>query len=123
MATHNEFGKEAEIAAAQYLIQNNYKILERNWRYLKAEIDLIAIDESASELVIIEVKSLNSADFKNPEEAVNKKKRKLLMNAADQYIITNQIILEARFDILSMLKQNSSWKITHIKNAFKAHEL
>lgn len=123
MATHNEFGKEAEIAAAQYLIQNNYKILERNWRYLKAEIDLIAIDESASELVIIEVKSLNSADFKNPEEAVNKKKRKLLMNAADQYIITNQIILEARFDILSMLKQNSSWKITHIKNAFKTHEL
>lgn len=122
MATHNEFGKDAEAAAADYLIQNNYKILERNWRFLKAEIDLIAIDESVTELVIIEVKSLNSDGFKNPEEAVNKKKRKLLISAADQYVLSNSITLEVRFDIISMLKQNPFWKITQIKNAFQAYE-
>lgn len=122
MATHNDFGKEAEIVAANYLIQNNYKILERNWRFLKAEIDLIAIDQSVSELVIIEVKSLHSADFRNPEEAVSRKKRKLLITAADQYTISNEIILETRFDIVSMLRENSTWKINHIKNAFHAYE-
>jgi len=122
MATHNEFGKEAEIVAANYLIQNNYKILERNWRFLKAEIDLIAIDQSVSELAIIEVKSLHSADFRNPEEAVSRKKRKLLITAADQYIISNKITLETRFDIVSMLRENSAWKINHIKNAFHAYE-
>lgn len=122
MATHNDFGKEAEITAANYLIQNNYKILERNWRFLKAEIDLIAIDELNQELVIVEVKSLNSNDLRNPEEAVNKKKQKLLITATDEYIIRNQINLETRFDIISMLRQNSSWKINHIRHAFRAYE-
>lgn len=122
MATHNDFGKDAEAEAVRFLIQNNYKILERNWRFLKAEIDIIAIDETASELVIIEVKSLNSDSLKNPEEAVNKKKRKLLIIAADHYVTSKSITLEVRFDIISMLKRNSSWKIIQIKNAFQAYE-
>lgn len=122
MGTHNDFGKEAEIAAANYLVENNYRILERNWRFLKAEIDLIAFDEADSELVIVEVKSLSSKDLKNPEEAVNRKKQKLLITAADEYLTSKNINLETRFDIISIVKQNSSMEISHIKHAFYAYE-
>lgn len=122
MATHNDFGNEAEKFAAEYLVKKNYKVLAKNWRFLKAEIDIIAIDESKNELVIVEVKSLFSDNLKNPEEAVNKTKRKLLIKAADEYIISNSILLETRFDIISLVKQNSKWKINHIQNAFYAYE-
>lgn len=122
MATHNDLGNEAEKFAAEYLTKNKYRILAKNWRFEKAEIDIIAIDEPKNELVIVEVKSLFSAKLKNPEEAVNKAKRKLLIKAADEYIISNSISLEARFDIISLVKHNSKWKINHIKSAFFAYE-
>lgn len=122
MATHNDFGKEAEIFAAEYLAKNNYKILAKNWRFLKAEIDIIAIDNSTNQIVIIEVKSLASNVLKNPEEAINKPKKKLLITAANEYIIQNEIQLEARFDAISLVKFNSEWKVNHIKSAFMAYE-
>lgn len=122
MATHNDFGKEAEIYAAEYLAKNKYKILAKNWRFLKAEIDIIAIDLSKNELVVIEVKALVSDNLKNPEEAVNKAKKKLLIKAADEYISQNSIDLETRFDVISLLRRNGEWKIHHITNAFTAYE-
>lgn len=122
MATHNDFGKEAENFAAEYLLKNNYKILTRNWRSGRAEIDIIAMDLSKNELTIIEVKALFSDNLKNPEESVNKAKQKLLTKAADEFITANSILTETRFDIISLVKQNSRWNINHIKNAFMAHE-
>lgn len=122
MATHNDFGKEAEIFAAEYLVKNNYNILDKNWRFGKAEVDIIAIDNSKNELTIIEVKALISDNLKNPEEAVNKSKKKLLLIAADEYIKKKSIELETRFDIISLVRQNSQWKINHIQNAFTAYE-
>ena len=55
MATHNELGKKGELFAVQYLQKKGYRILERNWRYLKAEIDIIALFENT--VVIVEVKN------------------------------------------------------------------
>lgn len=122
MATHNDFGKEAENFAAEYLVKNNYKILAKNWRFGKAEVDIIAIDNSKNELTIIEVKALVSDNLKNPEEAVNKAKRKLLIKAADEYVHKNSVELETRFDVISLIRKNGEWKINHIQNAFTAYE-
>lgn len=122
MADHNDFGKEAEKFAAEYLSKNNYKISAKNWRSGKAEIDIIAIDYSTNEVVIIEVKALISDNLKNPEEAVNKAKRKLLIKAADEYVCSKSISLETRFDIISLVKKKLEWKVNHIKNAFMAYE-
>lgn len=122
MATHNDFGKEAENFAAEYLVKNNYKILAKNWRFGKAEVDIIAIDNSKNELTIIEVKALVSDNLKNPEEAVNKAKRKLLIKAADEYVNQNSVELETRFDVISLIRKNGEWKINHIQNAFTAYE-
>ena len=58
MATHNDLGRLGESLAVGYLLENNYVILERNWRFHKAEIDIIAKKEA--QIIIIEVKTRNS---------------------------------------------------------------
>ena len=121
MAEHYDFGKKAEDEAELYLKQNGYEILERNYHFRKAEIDIIAKIEST--LVIVEVKARSSAFFQEPEEAVNKKKRGLLIAAADAYVTRHNLDENVRFDIISILKEKSGeLKINHIQNAFDSIE-
>lgn len=122
MAKHNLFGQEAENRAAKFLEEKGYKIIERNWRFQKAEIDIIAIDTESSNLVIAEVKARNLNPLMEPEMAVNKKKRRLLIMAADHFIVSNKIDLDCRFDIISIEKTREEWVIDHIVNAFFSFE-
>lgn len=122
MATHNDFGKEAEIAAVEFLKKKGFLILERNWVFQKAEIDIIAQDLSSNELIIVEVKARKEHSLTNPEDAVTKSKRNLLVKAANEYLISKDIQLETRFDIISLVKKQDSWKIEHIPNAFLSFE-
>jgi len=122
MAQHNECGKEAEFRAAKFLEKKNYEILKRNWRFLKAEIDIIAKDLTTNQIVIVEVKARKANPLVEPELAVTKAKRKLLVQAADHFIISNEINLETRFDIIGIYKSDSEWIINHIENAFLCFE-
>lgn len=122
MAEHNLFGQMAENEAARFLIAKNYKILERNWRFHKAEIDIIAIDPQTNQIVIAEVKARNINPLLEPEMAVNSKKRKLLISAANEYIVSNEIDLDCRFDIISIERKGEKWEIDHIENAFFSFE-
>lgn len=100
MALHNEFGKEAEEMAVNYLVKNGYEILHRNWRHSHFEIDIIA---KKNELLrIVEVKALKSPNVSYPEQAVTKKKFKHLLKAADEYLFQNQQYKHVQFDILSI---------------------
>ena len=121
MAEHNDLGKFGEELAVDFLEKNGYEILETNWTFDKAEIDIIALFEN--ELIIVEVKSRSSDFMSAPEEAVNKKKKKMLILAADDFIQKNNFISEVRFDILALLKKQQSWSVNHIKNAFNASEI
>jgi len=118
MAEHNEFGKEAEKYAESYLKEKGYGIVAKNWFFNKAEIDIIA--KFQNQIIIVEVKALHSDGLTNPEDAVNSKKRKLLIMAADEYIQQNNIVLEARFDIISMVKTGTKWKISHLEDAYNS---
>lgn len=122
MATHNDFGKEAENKAAEFLKKKGYILLKRNWHFLKAEIDIIAKDEKANQIVIVEVKARKNMPLLNPEEAVTKSKRSLLVKAANEFIVTSEIELETRFDIISVNLTGENWKIEHIENAFLSFE-
>lgn len=122
MATHNDFGKEAELKAVEILKKKGYTILEQNWAFQKAEIDIIAKDHSTNEIVIVEVKARKDQSLTNPEEAVTKKKRNSLVKAANEYLITKEIELESRFDIISLVKSSKDWKIEHFENAFLSFE-
>jgi putative endonuclease len=116
MATHNDLGRLGESLAVDYLLKNNYVILERNWRFQKAEIDIIAKKEG--QIIIVEVKTRNSNFFGDPQSFVSPEKIKLLVKAANQYLVSNNIPLEVRFDILAIIKNKSTQEITHFKDAF-----
>lgn len=116
MAQHNELGKEGEQQAIQYLRQKGYRILEKNYRFKKAEIDIIA--QKGDVLVIVEVKTRSTDYFGNPEEFIDKKKIKLLVTAADHYVIDKDIDVEVRFDIVAILRKGNSYEIEHLEDAF-----
>jgi putative endonuclease len=116
MATHNELGIEGEKRAVIHLQKQGYTILETNYRFQKAEADIIA--QKADTLAVVEVKSRTSADFGNPEEFVNKKKIKLLVKAVDQYINENDLDVEVRFDVIAILFQKNEVTLNHIEDAF-----
>lgn len=116
MGKHYDFGKEGEDLAAAFLVQNGYQLRTRNYRYLKSEIDIIA--EQDGVLAIVEVKSRKSDYVQGIAEAVNKKKIQQLVKAADHYVSTQNVQLEIRFDIITILKNANSFEIEHIKDAF-----
>lgn len=117
MADHNELGKLGEQLAAQFLLDKGYVILERNFIFDKAEIDIIAQKEDDT-IVVLEVKTRNSAFFGDPQSFVTPGKIKLLVKAANEYMISNDLATEVRFDIISVLKNNTTQKIEHFQNAF-----
>jgi putative endonuclease len=121
MAQHNDLGKKAEDLAAEFLLKNGYKILARNFRYQKAEIDIIT--EKDSLIIVVEVKARSTDVFNLPQEAVNKKKIKSIVSAADHYLEKFNKNQEVRFDIISVLPdEKGNLSIEHIINAFEAFD-
>lgn len=116
MAAHNDFGKEAEQIAADFLIKEGHQILERNFTFGHAEIDIIS--QKGNILHIVEVKARNSSAYGTPESFVNKQKIDLLVKAANHYIQKNDLDLEVQFDIVSIVKNSVEFNITYIEDAF-----
>ena len=116
MAQHNELGKKGEQLAIEFLVEKGYKILEKNYRYLKAEVDIIAQKENV--LAVVEVKTRSSDYFGNPQDFVNPKKIKLLLSAIDNYVIEKDLDVEVRFDIIAIIHKNNNTKIEHLEDAF-----
>ncbi|MCL4135641.1 UNVERIFIED_CONTAM: hypothetical protein GTU68_042343, partial [Idotea baltica] len=109
MAQHNELGKKGEQIAIDFLLKNDYKILEKNYRYLKAEVDIIA--QKKDILAVVEVKTRTSNYFGNPEEFVSPKKIKLLLSAIDYYVNERDLDVEVRFDIIAIITNKKETKI------------
>lgn len=116
MAEHNDLGTEGEGLALSYLRGKGYIILETNWRYGKNEVDIIA--EDGEFIVIVEVKTRSTDYFGRPEFAVDKRKQRLLIWAANAYILRKNLDREARFDIVSVLDGPEGFEISHIEDAF-----
>jgi putative endonuclease len=116
MPQHLELGRKGEDAAANYLVKNGFSIRDKNWKTKYGEIDIIA--ETPEFLVIVEVKTRSSAAFGNPEDAVDLRKQRLLVNMADFYIRKFDINKETRFDVLSVIMNAGGTSITHYPFAF-----
>lgn len=117
MAAHNELGRYGEHLAKTYLEQQGYLILETNWIYGRAEIDLIAFYED--KLIFVEVKTRRSVDYGEPEDFVDWKKEKQLEFASGVYIDRRKHLGEIRFDIVAIVFENKElYKINHIEDAF-----
>lgn len=105
--------------AAEYLKKLGYEILDERWHLNHLEIDIVAIDTESRELVFVEVKTRTSANYGNPEEAVDYKKIMRSVRAADAYIKQHSRMEDWRFDIISVISNgHDAPKIDHIKEAF-----
>lgn len=121
MADHNDFGKIAEDLAADYLQKSGYTILVRNFRFQKAEIDIITEKEGL--IIIVEVKARSTDAFMLPQEAVTKTKIRSIVLAANHYLEKSGKQNEVRFDIISVLPdENRNLTIDHIADAFQAFD-
>lgn len=111
-----EKGLKGEGIASRYLAENGYKVLEQNWRYQKAEVDLIA--EKDNTVIFVEVKWRQTSDFGEPEVFVNRGKQKHLIRAAQAWADRNDGDFEIRFDIVALTGYESKLKVHHIEEAF-----
>lgn len=121
MYIKREIGELGEKLAAKYLMQNNYKIIEKNFTCRQGEIDIIAKDNSKQELVFIEVKTRTNFKYGLPSESVTENKQKHIYRTAEYYVYKNKIKNVAiRFDIIEIKIdiKNKIYSINHIRNAF-----
>ena len=116
MADHNDLGKLGEELAKEFLINDGYEIIEVNWTYDKAEIDIIA--QKGNTLAIIEVKTRSSLDFGLPQDFVRPSKIRLLVKAVNAYIEMHNHDFDVRFDIIAINKEEGNFSVKHLTDAF-----
>lgn len=116
--TTSELGKIMEDHAEKFLMRSGYIILSRNWRFKKAEIDIVAKKENV--LVFVEVKSRSSEYFGAPEISINAQKEAMIIDAAQRYMEQINHTWEIRFDIISLIFDKSLKKVVlkHFKDAY-----
>lgn len=121
MARHNDIGTRGELLARKLLEGKGFEILDENWVFNKAEIDIIAYKDSV--IVFAEVKTRSGNYFGEPEDFVDPAKQKLIALAADEYIYLMDHKHEVRFDIISIRFDNlGKYSIDHIEDAFWPEE-
>lgn len=116
MAQHNELGKIGEQIAVDFLIKKGYRIKERNWRFKKAEIDIIA--QLKNVLIAVEVKTRSTDVFGDPQEFIKPKQKNLLITAMNEYVISNDLDVDVRFDVIGIVKNSKETRIEHLEDAF-----
>lgn len=107
-------GREGENAAVDYLKQEGYKILERNFFCRQGEIDAIALD--GNYIVFIEIKSRTSTEYGLPSEAVTKRKLEHMIKTIKYYLYIRNLENEnIRIDVIEVYVKEGKYKINHIK--------
>ena len=115
-----QFGDEGEEIAVELLEEKGYKIIERNYRFGKGEIDIIAMDPETNFTVFIEVKSRKNLEFGDPVYAITKNKIKQIKRMAELYLYDKEINeIDCRFDVITVLLRGKQKPvIEHYVNAF-----
>jgi len=117
MAIQQDIGALGEQYALELLVSKSYRIAERNWRWRRAEIDIIAWDGEV--LVIVEVKTRSYLIHGTPEQSITKSKMELLAQAAGAYMRQIGHEWEVRFDsVVVQLFRDGSFAITHHEDIY-----
>ena len=115
-----ELGKKGEELAVELLEEKGYEIIERNYRFSRGEIDVIAKDPKDGFLAFVEVKTRQNLNFGPPEVAITKSKMRQLRKVAELYLYDKSITeLDCRFDVITvLLKTKQKPEINYYENAF-----
>lgn len=114
--THLELGAAGERIAVEFLKTKGFEILDTNYAWMKGEIDVIATTNN--NLVFVEVKTRQTDKYGNPSMAVTRAKQRQIIKIANHFIQSKKLDLEARFDVISIVKNAYKQEIEHIENAF-----
>ena len=116
MQKPHDLGKSGEEIAANYLEKRGYVVLAKNYRYLKAEVDLIVQRENT--IIGVEVKTRSTRDFGNPQDFIKKKQIQNLVLALDHFVQEITGSIEVRLDVIAIISTELGNDIEHIKDAF-----
>ena len=117
MATHLDLGRLGESLAKTHLEKSGYEIMDENWTHGRLEVDLIAYKDKV--IIFTEVKTRTGNYFGEPEDFVDKRKQKLLAEAAEEYVYLMNHQGEVRFDIIAILfDRKNNHTLNHIEDAF-----
>jgi putative endonuclease len=106
MAEHNDTGKIGETLAATWFEEKGYCILHKNWREKNLEVDIIASKNKM--LHFIEVKTVTTLKYGNPEEKISRKKIKNLLDAAEAFLFQYPQWQRIQFDVLAITMQKDN---------------
>ncbi len=122
MAQHNKLGADGEKAALEFLKSKGFQFIATNWRFGKYEIDIIAFFEN--KLIIIEVKTRETDAYGHPSEFLSLRQMRNITEAAEVFMQTKNMQMEARFDLITLLKTPTHhFHIEHFPAAFHPYEL
>lgn len=116
----NRLGKAGESIAEEFLTEKGYKLIARNYRYERSEIDLIVCDDANKMLIFVEVKTRRNKKYGEPEESINIMKQASIKKAAEGFMLENSAYegFDLRIDVISIQINESGIDINHIENAF-----
>ncbi len=118
MELRKQMGNTSEDIALEYLVQQGYRLVQRNFTCKAGEIDLIV--QKGDILVFAEVRSRTGTQYGEPSETVNRKKQDKIKKTAKYYLYCNRYLENCycRFDVLSIVWQNGTAKVEWIPDAF-----
>jgi putative endonuclease len=116
MGTKQEIGFEGECHAVSHLERAGYAILCRNYRYRKAEIDILA--QTGHFLVVVEVKTRTGGFYEALTDSIPRAKINRLVEAAHHYIQEEGLSLEVRFDVIQVIREGRGFRLVHLEDAF-----
>lgn len=117
--SNKEIGNFGEMAVCKYLEKYGYTVLKRNYRIRGGEIDIIAYNSEI--IAFVEVKTRKKGSMVSGFEAVNDRKKGLIIKTASDFCCKNPTELQPRFDVAEVIVVNNRIeKINYISNAFDA---
>jgi putative endonuclease len=116
MAESHNLGQKGEDLATEHLKNAGFRILCRNWKWGRHEIDIIA--ENKDFIVFTEVKTRTDDYQMHPVTAITKEKQKSIILAAEGYIRRFNVDKESRFDVITIIKKINDYQIEHIEDAY-----
>lgn len=118
MARHNDIGQWGEDIAREYLVARGYALFNHNMLIGRKEIDLVVT--KGTRIIFVEVKT-RSTDFTDPLDAVDEKKMRRMVRAADEMISSTGLRFEPQFDIITVVgTPETTYRLTHYEDAFMA---
>lgn len=113
-------GKRGEKIAKNYFLAKKYVLIKKNYRFERAETDLIFEDRINKTIIFVEVKARTSKTYGEPEESITDKKIAHLIKSAEGFLMEHPEYdeYEKRFDIVSVNIEGKKEVINHLQNAF-----